>query len=65
MKTILKQKIIQLLDFSYSLSVNWRCYLITRLIGEKVFIVYSDGKVGSTTLTGSLNNCYNQSMRDF
>lgn len=54
MKTILKQKIIQLLDFNYPLSVNWRCYLIKRLIGEKVFIVYSDGKVGSTTLTGSL-----------
>lgn len=53
-KTTFKNQITQLLDYSYPLSIKWRSYLIKRLIKDKLFIVYSDGKVGSTTLTASL-----------
>ncbi|MDJ0845150.1 putative capsular polysaccharide synthesis family protein [Crocosphaera sp.] len=53
-KTTLKEQLGQILDYSYPLSIQWRSYLIQRLITDQVFIVYSDGKVGSTTLTISL-----------
>ncbi|MGK7933835.1 MAG: putative capsular polysaccharide synthesis family protein [Microcystaceae cyanobacterium] len=55
-KNNFKTQITQLLSHNFSLAAAWRSYLIRRLLNEKLFIVYSDGKVGSTTLTVSLKN---------
>jgi hypothetical protein len=55
-KNKLKNHITQLLSRNFSMGMAWRSYLIRRLLNEQLFIVYSDGKVGSTTLTVSLKN---------
>lgn len=55
-KSTFKHSIIQLVNRNFSLSVAWRSYLVDRLLNERLFIVYSDSKVGSTTLTISLKN---------
>ncbi|MGF1480006.1 MAG: putative capsular polysaccharide synthesis family protein [Cyanophyceae cyanobacterium] len=53
-KKAFKNGMSQLLDRNYFLSMQWRVFLVRRLVNDKLFIVYSDGKVGSTTLTVSL-----------
>ncbi len=57
-KQTFKQSITSLLDSNYAMSMAWRAYLIERLLDRCLFIVYSDGKVGSTTLTVSLKKNY-------
>jgi hypothetical protein len=57
-KSRIKGVINRVVENHYSLSLTWRSYLIERLIKDQIFIVYSDGKVGSTTLTASLKKNY-------
>jgi hypothetical protein len=49
-----KKAITKLFDFNYYVSVKWRYFLIKKNLDKQIFVVYSDGKVGSTTMSASL-----------
>ncbi len=58
LKKTIRNTITKSLNKSYPLSLAWKNYLIQRLVKDQVFVVYTGGKVGSSSLTKSLRDYF-------